>query len=135
QLSYCVLAYYVVVSVTSVLWDLQNWCPWGSTEAADVYIRIKDDEWNVYRRYTEFRALHHQLQSTFPQVRAYNFPPKKAIGNKWVMLRSRDPKDVKDPTDVGDPTDMDVDETVPKLGIWHPRLRAIQKQKEKKGAN
>uniref|UniRef100_A0A8C8TL40 Sorting nexin 29 n=1 Tax=Peromyscus maniculatus bairdii TaxID=230844 RepID=A0A8C8TL40_PERMB len=47
-----------------------------------VYIRIKDDEWNVYRRYTEFRALHHQLQSTFPQVRAYNFPPKKAIGNK-----------------------------------------------------
>ncbi|CAO2641794.1 Sorting nexin-29 [Lemmus lemmus] len=47
-----------------------------------IYIRIKDDEWNVYRRYTEFRALHHQLQSTFPQVRAYNFPPKKAIGNK-----------------------------------------------------
>ncbi|XP_028634191.1 sorting nexin-29 [Grammomys surdaster] len=47
-----------------------------------VYIRIKDDEWNVYRRYTEFRGLHHQLQSAFPQVRAYNFPPKKAIGNK-----------------------------------------------------
>ncbi|XP_075798172.1 sorting nexin-29 isoform X3 [Microtus pennsylvanicus] len=47
-----------------------------------IYIRIKDDEWNVYRRYTEFRALHHQLQSTFPQVRAYSFPPKKAIGNK-----------------------------------------------------
>lgn len=47
-----------------------------------VYIRIKDDEWNVYRRYTEFRALHHQLQSAFPQVRAYSFPPKKAIGNK-----------------------------------------------------
>ncbi|XP_038183251.1 sorting nexin-29 isoform X2 [Arvicola amphibius] len=47
-----------------------------------IYIRIKDDEWNVYRRYTEFRALHHLLQSTFPQVRAYSFPPKKAIGNK-----------------------------------------------------
>ncbi|XP_051023297.1 sorting nexin-29 isoform X2 [Acomys russatus] len=47
-----------------------------------VYIRIKDEEWNVYRRYTEFRGLHHQLQSAFPQVRAYNFPPKKAIGNK-----------------------------------------------------
>lgn len=47
-----------------------------------VYIRIKDDEWNVYRRYTEFRGLHHQLQSAFPQVRAYSFPPKKAIGNK-----------------------------------------------------
>ncbi|XP_029417863.1 sorting nexin-29 isoform X2 [Nannospalax galili] len=47
-----------------------------------VYIRIKDDEWNVYRRYTEFRGLHHKLQNKFPQVRAYNFPPKKAIGNK-----------------------------------------------------
>lgn len=47
-----------------------------------VYIRIKDDEWNVYRRYTEFRGLHHQLQSAFPQVRVYSFPPKKAIGNK-----------------------------------------------------
>lgn len=47
-----------------------------------VYIRIKDDEWNVYRRYTEFRSLHHKLQNKYPQVRAYNFPPKKAIGNK-----------------------------------------------------
>nr|XP_051703780.1 sorting nexin-29 isoform X3 [Oryctolagus cuniculus] len=48
----------------------------------EVYIRIKDDEWNVYRRYTEFRSLHHKLQNAYPQVRAYNFPPKKAIGNK-----------------------------------------------------
>ncbi|XP_006867268.1 PREDICTED: sorting nexin-29 [Chrysochloris asiatica] len=47
-----------------------------------VYVRIKDDEWNVYRRYTEFRSLHHKLQNKYPQVRAYNFPPKKAIGNK-----------------------------------------------------
>ncbi|XP_026973164.1 sorting nexin-29 isoform X4 [Sagmatias obliquidens] len=47
-----------------------------------VYIRIKDNEWNVYRRYTEFRSLHHKLQDKYPQVRAYNFPPKKAIGNK-----------------------------------------------------
>ncbi|XP_037363478.1 sorting nexin-29 isoform X2 [Talpa occidentalis] len=47
-----------------------------------VYIRIKDDEWNVYRRYAEFRTLHHKLQNKYPQVRAYNFPPKKAIGNK-----------------------------------------------------
>ncbi|CAH2306971.1 Sorting nexin-29 [Pelobates cultripes] len=29
-----------------------------------VYIRIKDDEWNIYRRYTEFRSLHHKLQTT-----------------------------------------------------------------------
>ncbi|XP_030067812.1 LOW QUALITY PROTEIN: sorting nexin-29 [Microcaecilia unicolor] len=47
-----------------------------------VYVRIKDDEWNVYRRYTEFRCLHQKLLSKFPQVRTFNFPPKKAIGNK-----------------------------------------------------
>nr|XP_056722543.1 sorting nexin-29 [Euleptes europaea] len=47
-----------------------------------VYIRIKDDEWNVYRRYTEFRCLHQKLQSKYHQVRSFNFPPKKAIGNK-----------------------------------------------------
>uniref|UniRef100_A0A8B9G0Z5 Sorting nexin 29 n=1 Tax=Amazona collaria TaxID=241587 RepID=A0A8B9G0Z5_9PSIT len=47
-----------------------------------VYIRIKDDEWNVYRRYAEFRSLHHKLQNKYQQVRAFNFPPKKAIGNK-----------------------------------------------------
>uniref|UniRef100_A0A670YBS0 Sorting nexin 29 n=1 Tax=Pseudonaja textilis TaxID=8673 RepID=A0A670YBS0_PSETE len=47
-----------------------------------LYIRIKDDEWNVYRRYTEFRGLHHKLQMRYHQVRSFNFPPKKAIGNK-----------------------------------------------------
>ncbi|XP_077359194.1 sorting nexin-29 isoform X2 [Festucalex cinctus] len=47
-----------------------------------VYIRILDNEWNVYRRYTEFRELHKRLRSQFPQVDAFNFPPKKAIGNK-----------------------------------------------------
>ncbi|KAM9261669.1 sorting nexin-29 isoform 2-T2 [Cariama cristata] len=47
-----------------------------------VYVRIKDDEWNVYRRYAEFRSLHHKLQNKYQQVRTFNFPPKKAIGNK-----------------------------------------------------
>lgn len=47
-----------------------------------VYIRILDNEWNVYRRYTEFRELHNHLRGRFPQVDTFNFPPKKAIGNK-----------------------------------------------------
>ncbi|XP_025932421.1 sorting nexin-29 isoform X6 [Apteryx rowi] len=51
-----------------------------------VYIRIKDDEWNVYRRYAEFRSLHHKLQNKYQQVRTFNFPPKKAIGNKKGAL-------------------------------------------------
>ncbi|MGH0129647.1 UNVERIFIED_CONTAM: hypothetical protein FKN15_048352 [Acipenser sinensis] len=49
-----------------------------------VYIRILDNEWNVYRRYTDFRTLHHRLRSRFPQVDTFNFPPKKAIGNKHL---------------------------------------------------
>ncbi|XP_032357395.1 sorting nexin-29 [Etheostoma spectabile] len=47
-----------------------------------VYIRILDNEWNVYRRYAEFRELHNHLKSQFPQVDTFSFPPKKAIGNK-----------------------------------------------------
>lgn len=47
-----------------------------------VYIRIFDNEWNVYRRYAEFRALHNHLRAKFPQVGTFSFPPKKAIGNK-----------------------------------------------------
>ncbi|XP_071976779.1 sorting nexin-29 isoform X1 [Engystomops pustulosus] len=47
-----------------------------------VYVRIKDDEWNIYRRYAEFRSLHHKLQSKYPHVKNFHFPPKKAIGNK-----------------------------------------------------
>lgn len=47
-----------------------------------VYIRILDNEWNVYRRYAEFRTLHNHLRPQFPQVDMFNFPPKKAIGNK-----------------------------------------------------
>uniref|UniRef100_A0A3Q1EU11 Sorting nexin-29-like n=1 Tax=Acanthochromis polyacanthus TaxID=80966 RepID=A0A3Q1EU11_9TELE len=51
-----------------------------------VYIRILDNEWNVYRRYTEFRELHNHLRTQFPQVDTFNFPPKKAIGNKVRLL-------------------------------------------------
>uniref|UniRef100_A0A3P8WTH5 Sorting nexin 29 n=1 Tax=Cynoglossus semilaevis TaxID=244447 RepID=A0A3P8WTH5_CYNSE len=47
-----------------------------------VYIRILDNEWNVYRRYTEFRELHNDLRRRFPQVDTFIFPPKKALGNK-----------------------------------------------------
>lgn len=54
----------------------------GSCRVLQVYIRILDNEWNVYRRYAEFRELHNHLRAQFPQVDGFNFPPKKAIGNK-----------------------------------------------------
>lgn len=47
-----------------------------------VYIRIRDDEWNIYRRYAQFYALHKSLKKKNPIVNTFNFPPKKAIGNK-----------------------------------------------------
>ncbi|XP_054716261.1 sorting nexin-29-like [Uloborus diversus] len=47
-----------------------------------VYIRIRDDEWNVYRRYAQFYALHKQLKKKDPIVNTFDFPPKKTIGKK-----------------------------------------------------
>lgn len=43
-------------------------------------------EWNIYRRYTEFRHFHQQLQKHLPEVSTFSFPPKKAIGNKVMEL-------------------------------------------------
>ncbi|XP_052070160.1 sorting nexin-29-like [Mytilus californianus] len=47
-----------------------------------VYVRIKDEEWNVYKRYSEFRDLHVHLRKKYPIVNKYEFPPKKTIGKK-----------------------------------------------------
>ncbi|XP_063443685.1 sorting nexin-29-like [Mytilus trossulus] len=47
-----------------------------------VYVRIKDEEWNVYKRYSEFRDLHLHLRKKYPIVNKYEFPPKKTIGKK-----------------------------------------------------
>lgn len=47
-----------------------------------VYVRIRDTEWNIYRRYAQFYALHKEMKQKFPVVAALDFPPKKTIGNK-----------------------------------------------------
>ena len=44
--------------------------------------RIRDEEWNIYRRYSEFYALHKDLQKKEKLVAAFDFPPKKTVGNK-----------------------------------------------------
>ncbi|CAL1542831.1 unnamed protein product [Lymnaea stagnalis] len=51
-----------------------------------VYIRIRDEEWNVYRRYSQFLDLHLRLKKVYPIVGKYDFPPKKAIGKKEAKL-------------------------------------------------
>ena len=52
-----------------------------------VYVRIKDEEWNVYKRYTQFREQHMKLRKSHPVVSTFEFPPKKAIGSKVRFLK------------------------------------------------
>ncbi|XP_071954591.1 sorting nexin-29-like [Antedon mediterranea] len=47
-----------------------------------VYIRIRDEEWNIYRRYTQFREFHNKIRKSNPVINKFDFPPKKAVGNK-----------------------------------------------------
>ena len=47
-----------------------------------VYLRIKDDEWNIYRRYSDFHRLHQDLKTRDASVDTFGFPPKKRVGYK-----------------------------------------------------
>lgn len=47
-----------------------------------IFVRIRDDEWNVYRRYSQFHSLHKSLRKKFQILNTYDFPPKKTIGYK-----------------------------------------------------
>lgn len=47
-----------------------------------IYIRIRDTEWNIYRRYAQFHALYRELKKHDSIVTTFEFPPKKPIGNK-----------------------------------------------------
>nr|CAB3266461.1 sorting nexin-29-like [Phallusia mammillata] len=55
--------------------------PSQSYYAYQVYIRIGTEEWNVYRRYSQFRELHKHMQKRFHMVETFHFPPKKVVGN------------------------------------------------------
>lgn len=47
-----------------------------------IYVRIRDTEWNIYRRYAQFYALYRELKKHDTIVTSFEFPPKKTIGNK-----------------------------------------------------
>jgi len=47
-----------------------------------VYVRIRDTEWNVYRRYNQFHDLHVQTRKSDPVVAEFHFPPKKSMGHR-----------------------------------------------------
>lgn len=47
-----------------------------------VYVRIQDEEWNVYRRYRQFYVLYSKLKKKYPILGQFNFPPKVTVGYK-----------------------------------------------------
>lgn len=47
-----------------------------------IYVRIRDTEWNIYRRYAQFHAFYRELKKYDSIVTTFEFPPKKTIGNK-----------------------------------------------------
>jgi len=51
-----------------------------------VFLRIKDDEWNVYRRYSELHSFYLSVKKKYPLVATFEFPPKKSMGNKTASF-------------------------------------------------
>ncbi len=47
-----------------------------------IYIRIKDEEWNIYRRFSHFYTLNEILKQKYPLINTVQFPKKKTVGNK-----------------------------------------------------
>lgn len=47
-----------------------------------VYVRIRDEEWNTYKRYKEFDDLHQKMKKAYPLSAKFEFPPKKSFGKK-----------------------------------------------------
>lgn len=54
-----------------------------------IYLRAGSDEWNIYRRYAQFHALHSDLKKLDPAVAVFDFPPKKSIGKKVDYMRKK----------------------------------------------
>ncbi|XP_060063428.1 sorting nexin-29-like [Ylistrum balloti] len=51
-----------------------------------IYVRIQDEEWNTYKRFSEFHQFHIKLKKQYPAIGRYEFPPKKTIGRKETKV-------------------------------------------------
>ncbi|XP_060527516.1 sorting nexin-29 isoform X2 [Cylas formicarius] len=51
-----------------------------------IFIRAGVDEWNIYRRYAQFHALHTDLKKLDPAIGTFDFPPKKTIRRKDSVI-------------------------------------------------
>lgn len=54
----------------------------SSHHVYQIYVRIKDEEWNVYRRYSQFYNLNKVLVKKYPLMASFDFPPKKTFSNR-----------------------------------------------------
>lgn len=54
--------------------------------AYQIYVKLGQDEWNVYRRYAEFYEFHQQLSKGLAEIEEFPFPPKRAIGSKATQV-------------------------------------------------
>lgn len=54
----------------------------NSHHVYQIFLKAGNDEWNIYRRYAQFHALHTDLKKLDPVVGTFDFPPKKRIGKK-----------------------------------------------------
>ncbi|CAF0886504.1 unnamed protein product [Brachionus calyciflorus] len=54
----------------------------GSHHVYQIYLRVKDEEWNIYRRFSHFYSMHSKLKQEYPAIGSISFPKKKTIGNK-----------------------------------------------------
>ena len=54
----------------------------SSHHVYQVYVRIKDEEWNVYRRYSQFHELNSKLKKKHPIIGSFDFPPKKTFSSR-----------------------------------------------------
>ncbi|KAI4461196.1 sorting nexin-29-related [Holotrichia oblita] len=51
-----------------------------------IFLRAGCDEWNIYRRYAQFYALHSDLKKLDSVVSTFDFPPKKSLGKRDAAL-------------------------------------------------
>ncbi|XP_045484867.1 sorting nexin-29 [Pieris rapae] len=44
-----------------------------------IFLKVGQEEWNVYHRYAKFYEMHTQLKKCHPDIANYKFPPKKTL--------------------------------------------------------
>lgn len=51
-----------------------------------IFLKLGQEEWNVFHRYAKFHELHTQLKKCHPDIATYKFPPKKTLRKRDADL-------------------------------------------------